>query len=82
MLWSLWIIYILFAENFKAKINTNIFRYKTFISSMVSKKLCLHVIHNLLEWVHTSTLLLAPFRIDKAEHFASLNVCSCSYSAG
>jgi len=22
MLWSLWIIYILFAENFKAKINT------------------------------------------------------------
>ena len=24
MLWSLWIIYILFAENVKAKINTNI----------------------------------------------------------
>jgi len=24
--WSLWISYILFAEKFKAKINTNIFR--------------------------------------------------------
>jgi len=44
MLWSLWIIYILFAENFKAKINTNIFRFKTFIFLMVSKKSCLHII--------------------------------------
>jgi len=29
MLWSLRIFYILFAEKFKAKINTNIFRFKT-----------------------------------------------------
>jgi len=35
MLWSLWIIYILFAEKFKAKINTNIFHFKTFIFFMV-----------------------------------------------
>jgi len=44
MVWSLWIIYILFAENFEAKINTNIFRFKTFILLMVSKKMCLHII--------------------------------------
>jgi len=30
MLWSLGIIYILFAERFKAKINTNIVRFVTF----------------------------------------------------
>jgi len=34
MLWSLWIIYILFAEKLK-KINTNIFRFNTFIFFMV-----------------------------------------------
>jgi len=44
MVWSLWIINILFAENFKEKINSNIFRFKTFISLMVSKNLCLHII--------------------------------------
>jgi len=44
MEWSLWIIYILFAENFKAKLNTNIFRFKTFIFLMVSKKMCLNII--------------------------------------
>jgi len=31
MLWSLSIIHILFAEKSKAKINANIFRFKTFI---------------------------------------------------
>jgi len=25
---------------------------------------------------------LAPFRIDTSLHSASLNICSCSYSAG
>ena len=35
MLQSLWIIYILFTENFKAKINKNIFRFKNFIFFMV-----------------------------------------------
>jgi len=30
MLWSLGIIYILFAEKFKAQINTNIVRFGTF----------------------------------------------------
>jgi len=44
MVLSLWIIYILFVENFKAKINTNMFRFKTFIFLMVSKTLCLHII--------------------------------------
>jgi len=34
MLWSLWIIYILIVENFKAKINTDIFHFKTFIFLM------------------------------------------------
>jgi len=34
MLWSLWINYILFAEKFKAKINTNIFQFETFIFFM------------------------------------------------
>jgi len=34
MLWSLWIIYILFAVKFEAKINTNIFGFKTFIFLM------------------------------------------------
>jgi len=31
MLWSLWILYILFAGKFKAKISTYIFRFKTFV---------------------------------------------------
>jgi len=44
MVWSLWIIYILFVENFKARINTNIFCFKTFIFLMISKKLWLHII--------------------------------------
>jgi len=35
MVWSLWISYILFAEKFKGKINTNIFHLKTFIFFMV-----------------------------------------------
>jgi len=35
MLCSLSIIYILFAENFKAKISTNIFRFKTLIFLMI-----------------------------------------------
>jgi len=35
MLWSLWIIYVLFGENFKTKSNTYIFRFKTFIFFMV-----------------------------------------------
>jgi len=35
MLYSLWIIYMLFDETFKAKINTNIFRFKKFIFFMV-----------------------------------------------
>jgi len=46
---------------------------------MVSKKLCLH---ELLERAHTLPLLLMPFRIDKPLHFAPLNICSCSYTAG
>jgi len=33
--WSLWITYISFAQNFKAKTNTNIFYSKTFIFYMV-----------------------------------------------
>jgi len=37
MVWSLWIIYILFAKNLKARIDTNIFRFKTFSFLMVSK---------------------------------------------
>jgi len=35
ILWSLWIIYALFAETFEAQITTNIFRFDTFISFMV-----------------------------------------------
>jgi len=35
MLWSLWIIYILFDKKFKTKINTNIFRFKTFTFYML-----------------------------------------------
>jgi len=35
MLWSLCMIYILFAEKLKAKINTNILHSKTFIFFMV-----------------------------------------------
>jgi len=35
MLQSLWIIYISFAEKFKAKINTNIYRFNTFVSFLV-----------------------------------------------
>jgi len=35
MLWSLWIIHILHAEKFKAKINTNIFLFKTYIFFVV-----------------------------------------------
>jgi len=33
------IIHIIFAETFKAKINTNIFRFKTFIFFMVYRSL-------------------------------------------
>jgi len=36
MLYTLWIIYILFAEKVKAKINANIFCLKKFIFFMVS----------------------------------------------
>jgi len=35
MIWSLWIIYILFAEKCQAKIFTNIFQFKTFIFVML-----------------------------------------------
>jgi len=35
MLWSLWIIYISFGEKCKAKINTSIFRFNTFIFFVV-----------------------------------------------
>jgi len=36
MLYSLWITYILFAEKFQAKINTNIYCFKTFIVFMAT----------------------------------------------
>ena len=51
MLQSLWIIYTLFAEKFKAKINTNIFRFKKFIFFVVYllQKLCLFLIFKLLK---------------------------------
>jgi len=54
MLWSLWIIYILFVEKFEAKINTNILCFKTFISFMAyfSQKLCLYLMHKTLERDH------------------------------
>jgi len=39
MLWSLWIIYILFAEQFETKIYTNIYRFETFIFFMVYRSL-------------------------------------------
>jgi len=44
MLWSLWITYILFAEKFKAKINTNVLSFETFISFLLylSQQLCLY----------------------------------------
>jgi len=35
LLWSSWIIYILFAGKFKAKIGTYIFRFKTFVFFIV-----------------------------------------------
>jgi len=35
MLWSLWIIYILFSEKFKAKINANIVRFVRFTFCML-----------------------------------------------
>jgi len=35
VLQTLWIIYILFAEKFKAKINANIFCFKKFVLFMV-----------------------------------------------
>jgi len=35
MLWSLWIIDMLFAEKFKAKIDTYIFHFKTLVFFMV-----------------------------------------------
>jgi len=44
--------------------------------------LCPYIIHKLLERAHTSTLPLAPFRTDTPLHFAPLNICSLSYSAG
>jgi len=41
MLWSLWMIYILFAEKFEAKISTNIFRFKNidFLHGLSSVKI-------------------------------------------
>jgi len=44
--------------------------------------LCQDIIHKLLERAHTSTLPLASFRTDAPLHFAPLNICSLSYSAG
>jgi len=35
MLWSLWIIYILFAGKYEAKIDTYIFRLETFVLFMI-----------------------------------------------
>jgi len=48
MLWSSWIIYISFAEKFKAKINTKILRFVTFTFCMLylSQKLWLYLILN------------------------------------
>jgi len=66
MLWSLWIIYILFDKKFKTKINTNIFRFKTFTFYMLylSWKLCLHPVFKLLERARIQTLPRAPLCID------------------
>jgi len=66
-LWSLWIIiYILFDEKFETKVNTNIFRFKTFTFYMLclSQKLCLYLILKLLERAHIQTLPWAPFCTD------------------
>jgi len=44
MLWPLWIIYIVFAETFKAKININIFHFKPLFSSwFIFRKNCADV---------------------------------------
>jgi len=48
------LLYILFAEKFKAKMKANIFLFKTLIFFMVylSQKLCLYLIFKLLERAH------------------------------
>jgi len=44
MLWSLWIIYILFAEKFKTKMKPNIFFFITLILFMVNfRKNCAYI---------------------------------------
>jgi len=60
MVWSLWIIYILFAKNVKANINTNIFRFKTF-NGFEKIVPTYNSLHKLLERAHALTSLLAHF---------------------
>ena len=69
MLWSLWIIYILFVEKFEAKINTNILCFKTFISFMAyfSQKLCLYLMHKTLERDH--------IKVCYGRYFAQIRPC-------
>ena len=65
MVWSLWIIYILFAENFKAKIYKHFpFENIYFLNGFEKIVPTYNSLHKLWERAHTLTLLLAPFRID------------------
>ena len=46
MLYMLWIIYILFAEKFKAKINANTFYFEKFFSSwFIFSKNCAYILY-------------------------------------
>ena len=66
MLWSLWIIYILFAEKFKAKTDTFSFLRHLFSSWFIFGKNCAHtyLIFQLLKRTHFWTLPWAPYCID------------------
>ena len=66
MLWSLWIIYIFFAEKFKAKTNTFSFLRHLFSSWFIFGKNCAHTypIFQLLKRTHFWTLPWAPYCID------------------
>jgi len=85
MLWSLWIIYILFAENFKAKINKCFpFQNIYFLNGLTFvKTVPIHNrLHKFLERAHTSTLALAPFCTYTPLHFEAFNMPCFSYTAG
>jgi len=46
MMWTLWVIYILFAENFEAKIKANIFCFKNlFCSWFIFRKSCAYILY-------------------------------------